>query len=83
MEGLLDSKRKAVNGMLETLLLGLALYGAIGVAFAVPFLWWGASRIDPAAARGTVPFRVLILPGVVAFWPFLLLRWLRAPSEEA
>lgn len=69
--------------MLETLLRGLALYGALGLAFAIPFTWRGASRIDPAAARGTPGFRILILPGVVALWPILLLRWLRAPSEEA
>lgn len=57
------------------------VYGALGALFAVPFVWLGVGRVDPAAARGTLGFRLLILPGTVAFWPLLAWRWIRATSE--
>jgi hypothetical protein len=49
-------------------------YVAAGAVFAVAFLTWGVSRIDPAARKGTLGFRLIILPGVVALWPVLLLK---------
>lgn len=57
-------------------LLLLGAYTAIGLAFAIAFVSVGVTRID-AEARGTgLGFRLLILPGSVAFWPLLLRRWL-------
>lgn len=63
---------------------GLGVYVVLGVLFAVPFSWRGVGRIDPAATDGTWGFRLLIIPGVVAFWPWLAWRWFRGspPSEE-
>jgi hypothetical protein len=67
-------------------LVGVAgLYLAAGVVFALPFLLSGVGKIDRVAAQGTVGFRLIILPGVVALWPLLAIRWLRAtgsPPEE-
>jgi hypothetical protein len=66
--------------------LGLfAAYAALGLFFALAFAARGASRLDPAAREGTLGFRIAIVPGAAAFWPFLLRRWLRgdaAPPEE-
>ena len=53
----------------------LGIYLACGLLFAVPFALVGVSRIDPHAARGNWGFRLLILPGTMAFWPLLLRRW--------
>ena len=64
--------------MLDILILGLAAYGILGLAFALPFVWRGVDRIDPAAREGSLGFRLLILPGVAALWPLLLFRWLVA-----
>ena len=50
-------------------------YVAAGALFAAAFVTWGVSRIDSAARVGTPGFRLIILPGVVALWPLLLLRW--------
>ena len=50
-------------------------YVAAGVVFAAAFVTWGVSRIDPVAREGTWGFRLIILPGVVALWPLLLIRW--------
>jgi hypothetical protein len=50
-------------------------YVAAGALFAAAFLTWGVSRIDPVARQGTPGFRLIILPGVVALWPILLVKW--------
>lgn len=63
------------------LVLALTAYLAVGLLFAVPFVWRGAARIDPSAAEGTWGFRLLILPGVMALWPLLAQRWLRGVKE--
>lgn len=62
----------------EVLVIALAVYGIAGVCFAVPFVWRGAGAIDPAAQGGTWGFRVFILAGVAALWPFMLVKWRRA-----
>ena len=54
----------------------LVLYIVAGVLFAVPFVLVGVGRIDPSARGGTWGFRLIILPGVVALWPILAVRWL-------
>jgi hypothetical protein len=64
----------------------LGLYLACGFLFAVPFVLSGANRIDPHAAKGSWGFRLLIIPGAMAFWPLLLRRWLKGihePPEES
>jgi len=61
--------------MAEGLLFAVAAYAAIGSILAVPLLAFGLGRIDPAAKAAPWTFRVLVLPGVVALWPFLVRRW--------
>jgi len=56
--------------------LGLG-YSAVGLAFAVAFVFFGAGRIDPDAENGTWGFRLLVLPGSAALWPLLLKRWVQ------
>jgi hypothetical protein len=53
-------------------------YGGIGLLFAVAFVTLGIQRVDPAARGTGWGFRLLVLPGVVALWPFLAMRWLRS-----
>ena len=69
-----------------TWLVGLVgVYLAVGIVFAVPFLVKGVGKIDPVAAAGTVGFKLIIFPGVVALWPLLARRWLTGtttPPEE-
>jgi len=54
------------------------IYGGIGLLFGLAFVALGIQRIDPAARGTSWGFRLLVLPGVVALWPFLALRWLRS-----
>ena len=68
--------------------LTLALFGGyfgIGLLFALGFaLGNGAGRIDPGARKATIGFHLIIIPGTVIFWPYLLWRWLtgQQPPQE-
>ena len=71
--------------MLETfakaIVYTLAVYTSLGLAFAVPFVWLGVQRLDSEAQGSGIGFRLLILPGVAAFWPMFLYRWRRGIAE--
>ena len=56
------------------------LYAALGVVFAMAFVARGISRIDTHAEGAGLAFRLIVFPGVVALWPVLLNRWIRAQS---
>ncbi len=64
------------------ILLGLAVYAAIGVGFAIAFVVWGVGRVDVAARNAGPGFRLLIMPGVAALWPLMLRRWLNSPGTS-
>jgi len=55
---------------------GLALYAACGIVLALAFVVAGISRVQPAPV--SLGARILILPGAVALWPYVLMRWLAA-----
>lgn len=59
----------------------LGLYALAGLVFAGFFVTRGVGRLDPVAREGTWGFRVIIVPGVVAFWPLLAWRWRRGRTE--
>jgi hypothetical protein len=63
----------------------LGAYLACGMVFAIPFALVGVKKIDPHAAHGSWGFRLLVIPGTMAFWPLLLRRWAtgaKEPPEE-
>jgi hypothetical protein len=67
--------------MAETLIWAVTIYALLGLLFAMAFVLFGVTRVD-AVAQGTGwGFRLLILPGVVAWWPLLLRRWLQSAPE--
>jgi membrane protein implicated in regulation of membrane protease activity len=71
--------------MIGVLLILAAVYLALGLVFAVPFVLVGAGRIDPHAAQASWGFRLLILPGTTLLWPLLVWRWfkgIKEPPEE-
>ena len=69
--------------LVKTFVYALATYASLGLVFAVPFVWLGVQRLDSEAQGSGVGFRVLILPGVAAFWPMFLYRWRRGIVEPA
>ena len=54
----------------------LEAYAAIGILFASVFVFRGVQQVDAEAQGSRIGFRLLILPGVVAFWPIFLRRWI-------
>ncbi len=71
--------------MFETLVkvfvYALGIYAGLGLIFAVLFVWIGVQHLDSEAQGSGIGFRLLILPGVTAFWPMFLLRWTRGTAE--
>lgn len=59
----------------------LEIYAGLGLVFAVSFVCVGVQRRDSEAQGSGVGFRLLILPGVAAFWPMFLYRWTRRLVE--
>jgi hypothetical protein len=59
----------------------LETYTFFGLLFAVPFVWFAVQKLDSETQGSGFAFRLLILPGVAAFWPLLLHRLLRGSSE--
>ena len=56
----------------------LAMYLGAGLVFALVFVTLLIKPFDANAAKGApIQFRVLIFPGVVALWPFLLIQFLK------
>jgi hypothetical protein len=51
------------------------------VVVAVAVVVVGLGRLDPVAAHGTWGFRLLVLPGLAAFWPLILFRVARGRGQ--
>ncbi len=58
------------------------VYAAVGVVFALAFAWAGAARLDPGARGAGWGFKLMILPGSAALWPYLALRWWGASRDS-
>jgi hypothetical protein len=63
--------------IVESLVNLAMVYAAIGLVFALVFVFAGVGRIDESAKGAPLAFRLLIIPGAAALWPILLLRWAR------
>lgn len=58
-------------------LYSLAFYAFIGIVTGIAFVTFGVARVLPHA-RVTTPARILWLPGLAIFWPYVLMRWRKA-----
>ncbi len=65
----------------KAIVYALVVYASLGLVFAMPFVWLGVQRVDSEAQGSGIGFRLLILPGVAAFWPMFLYRWRRGIAE--
>jgi hypothetical protein len=54
------------------------IYLVAGFLFAIAFVIKGASRIDEGAHGASWGFKVIIIPGTIVFWPFLLSKWIKS-----
>jgi len=65
-----------------SLLLWLSgLYLLLGLISGVLFVGFGIGRVDPAARGTSIGFRLLVLPGSIALWPFVVAKWFRSLSR--
>jgi hypothetical protein len=37
----------------------------------------GLNKIDDGAHGSTIGFKIIIIPGVIVFWPVLLSKWIK------
>lgn len=53
------------------------VYLMIGLLFAPFFIWRGLTKVDNGAEGAGIGFKLLILPGIIVFWPVLLSSWIK------
>ena len=64
------------------ILIIVAVYLAAGLVFAIPFVIKGITKIDEGAIGSKWGVRLIIIPGVMVFWPVLLKKWMMIPSSR-
>jgi hypothetical protein len=66
------------EGLANLIVSGFGLYTLIGLPVGLAYMFGGAGKIDPAAKEKGLPLRarLLILPGVIALWPLMLIKLL-------
>ena len=68
--------------IIDILLLLIALYLFLGFIFAIAFLIKGIDLVDEVAHGSTFGFKLIIIPGVIVFWPVLMKKWLIAKNKK-
>jgi hypothetical protein len=68
--------------MVEVILIIVLIYLLLGVLFVILFLINGLTKVDAGAHGGTIGFKIIIIPGVIVFWPVLLNKWIKANATE-
>ena len=59
------------------------IYLMIGLVFSIPFAFKWVNKVDKAAVEGTLGFRLLIIPGTIAFWPWMMRKWNKARKRTS
>ncbi len=66
----------------ELIWLALAAYLGGGLVLALVVLVFGLKRLEPNAANMPLRVRALILPGLAALWPLVLVRLVGLRAKE-
>ena len=69
--------------LVSTILVIVAVYLFAGLVFAIPFVIKGVAKIDEGAHGSKWGFRIIIIPGTIVFWPFLLKKWMKSHNRPA
>ena len=68
--------------VLAAVLTGLTVYAIAGLATAIAFVSVGLSQVLHPPMPATLGARILFVPGAVALWPYILMRWRKARSAR-
>lgn len=71
-----------IESVFGTLLKIAAFYGVAGVAIAIWFFARHIKRLAPPTAGGSLGFRALVAPGIIALWPLVLVKALRPDRDD-
>ncbi|GMN05801.1 hypothetical protein MTsPCn5_11900 [Croceitalea sp. MTPC5] len=58
--------------VINIFIIALGSYFGLGLLFGLYFLFVGATKIDPLMKESKKVVRLLLLPGTIATWPFLI-----------
>ncbi|MEO8770223.1 MAG: hypothetical protein ABI402_09070 [Ferruginibacter sp.] len=61
--------------------IGIYLIG--GLMFSIIFISKGLKVLDEGSHGAGIGFKLIILPGCMVFWPFLLKKWMKAKTLSA
>ncbi|MDX2045784.1 MAG: hypothetical protein SFU87_03310, partial [Chitinophagaceae bacterium] len=61
---------------ISIILTTVTIYLLCGLLFAIAFVIKGVDVIDEGAHGSGIGFRIIIIPGVIMFWPVLLKKWM-------
>lgn len=64
--------------IVTVILMVIAAFLSAGILFSVFFLARGLKVVDEGAHGSSIGFRIIIIPGIIVFWPMLLRKWIRA-----
>ena len=67
-----------MKNLIDLFLLILGIYATIGVFFAIYFVAAGATKIDPLLKNSKKRVRILLLPGIIAVWPFFVDKFFKS-----
>jgi hypothetical protein len=67
--------------IVSIILFTVLIYLLAGVVFVLPFLVKGIAKVDEGAHSGSIGFYIIIIPGVIFFWPVLLKKWMNKPPS--
>jgi hypothetical protein len=65
-----------------TVLYAAAAYAALGLLVAIAFVSIGVTRVLEPPRPVTLAGRLLIIPGSIVLWPYVLMQWLRAGARS-
>jgi hypothetical protein len=66
----------------SVIIMASAVYLLSGFVFALFFVIKGVDRLDESAKGAGWGFRLIIIPGTMVFWPFLLRKMIAKAAEK-
>jgi len=63
--------------IVSIVLMIVGVYLIFGLVFGLIFIDTGLSKVDDGAQDTSWKFRLLIIPGLLVFWPLFAVKWWR------